>query len=121
MLPDGIHADVPQAVCYNGPPVFPRKNFMSPRPKKPRNCCPDHPAGRVFKPVSIPMNELTSVTLFLDEMEALHLCDGQSLTQEEAGMKMGVSRGTIQRLVTSGRKKMVDAIVNCHALVIDEG
>ena len=93
---------------------------MSPRPKKPRNCCHEHPTGRVFKPTSIPLKELTMVTLYIDEMEALHLCDGQGLTQEEAGQKMGVSRGTIQRLVTSGRKKMVNAIVNCQALVIDK-
>ena len=93
---------------------------MSPRPKKPRNCCHEHPAGRVYKPTSIPMKDLVRVILFLDEMEALHLCDGQGLTQEEAGLKMGVSRGTIQRLVSSGRKKMVNAIVNCHALVIDD-
>jgi len=66
------------------------------------------------------MKDLVRVILFLDEMEALHLCDGQGLTQEEAGLKMGVSRGTIQRLVSSGRKKMVNAIVNCHALVIDD-
>ncbi|NOR50247.1 MAG: DUF134 domain-containing protein [Desulfuromonadales bacterium] len=94
---------------------------MSPRPKKPRNCCHEHPAGRVFKPTSIPMKELTKVVLFLDEMEALRLCDGEGLTQEEAGLQMGISRGTIQRLVSSGRKKMVNAIVNCHALVIGEG
>jgi predicted DNA-binding protein (UPF0251 family) len=92
---------------------------MSPRPKKPRNCCHAHPAGKVFKPTKTPLKELTLTTLFIDEMEALHLCDGQGFTQEEAGRKMGVSRGTIQRLVTIGRKKIVDAIVNGQALVVD--
>jgi len=38
-------------------------------------------------------------------MEALRLCDRDGLTQEEAGQKMGVSRGTIQRIITIAREK----------------
>jgi predicted DNA-binding protein (UPF0251 family) len=57
----------------------------------------------------------------IDELEALRLCDSQGLSQEDAGMQMGVSRGTVQRLVTSGRKKVVDTILNGQALVIEIG
>jgi predicted DNA-binding protein (UPF0251 family) len=65
------------------------------------------------------MNDLTRVVLFHDEVEALMLCDERGLTQEETGQKMGVSRGTVQRLVASGRKKLIAAIVAGHALVVE--
>lgn len=32
---------------------------------------------------------------------------------------MAVSRGTVQRLVTSGRHKLITALVDCRALLID--
>lgn len=93
---------------------------MSPRPKKPRNClCPHHLRGSlVIKPAGIPTKDLEKVVLGLDELEALRLCDGEGLSQVEAGERMSVSRGTVQRLVASGRKKIIDAIVNSQALVI---
>ena len=43
------------------------------------------------------------------------------MTQEEAGRSMGVSRGTIQRIVTLARHKVAEAITGGHALVfVDE-
>jgi predicted DNA-binding protein (UPF0251 family) len=65
------------------------------------------------------MSDLEQVVLFHDEVEALLLCDARGLTQEDAGRKMGVSRGTVQRLVTSGRKKLIGAVTEGHALVIE--
>ncbi len=92
---------------------------MSPRPKKPRRChCPRRPAEIIFKPAAVPLSELQQVILLHDEIEALLLCDERGLTQAEAGRKMDVSRGTVQRLVTSGRKKLIGAIFAGHALVI---
>jgi len=95
---------------------------MSPRPKKFRNCnCPHRPAGaHMFKPSGIPTSELEKVFLPLDELEALRLCDNQGLSQEDAGKKMGISRGTVQRLVKNGRKKIIYAILQGSALVIAE-
>ena len=61
---------------------------------------------------------LEKVQLPFDELEALRLCDHEGLSQTEAGNRMGISRGTVQRLVTSGRKKVIETIVNCKALVI---
>ena len=94
---------------------------MSPRPKKKRNCnCPHRlPGNTILKPAGIPTKDLEKIVLELDELEAMRLCDGEGQSQEATGSLMSVSRGTIQRLVTSGRKKTVDAIVNCHALVIN--
>lgn len=66
------------------------------------------------------MSKLKKVELFRDEMEALRLCDREGMTQEEAGQKMGVSRGTIQRIITIARRKTAEAISEGHALVFVE-
>lgn len=66
------------------------------------------------------MTRMESITLFRDELEALKLCDSDDLTQEEAGKKMGVSRGTVQRILASARKKVARAISECKALVLEE-
>ena len=91
-----------------------------PRPIKHRKC--RHFEGdRVFKPRSIPMPDLQVLTLEVDELEALRLCDLEGLHQSLAGERMGVSRGTVQRLVKSGRETLVRAVVENAALVIGGG
>ncbi len=72
----------------------------------------------MFKPIGTPISHLEMVEIDADEMEAMTLCDREAMTQAEAGEQMGVSRGTIQRLVTSGRKKVIDALLNGHVIVI---
>ena len=93
---------------------------MSPRPRKPRICeCPHRlPGSQIFKPAGIPLKDLVRIELYPDELEALRLCDKEGLTQAGAGVRMAVSRGTVQRLVTSGRCKLITALVESHALVI---
>jgi predicted DNA-binding protein (UPF0251 family) len=93
---------------------------MSPPNKKHRNCsCPFREEGSfVFKPAGTPLKVLERMRLYRDELEALHLCDGLGLTQQDAGVRMGVSRGTVQRLVTSGRKKTVNALTEGQALIV---
>ena len=92
---------------------------MSPRPRKPRTCCPSRrPNDHMFKPAGTPTSKLQKLELEADELEALTLCDRDGLTQAEAGEQMGISRGTVQRLVTSGRKKIVVALLEGYALII---
>lgn len=91
-----------------------------PRSKKPRTCQCRFRA-RAYKPTGIPLADLPQIVLARDELEALKLCDGDDLTQEQAGRRMGVSRGTIQRLLASGRKKASQALSTGSALVFDEG
>lgn len=92
---------------------------MSPRPRKPRHCCPSRrPSDLTFKPAGTPLSKLKTVELNADELEAISLCDRDALTQTEAGEQMGISRGTVQRLVTSGRKKVIEALLSGHALII---
>ncbi len=50
------------------------------------------------------------LTLSPQELEALRLVDGEGLTQEEAGKRMQVSRGTVWRLIDRARKEIVQAL-----------
>jgi len=91
---------------------------MSPRGKKPRNCrCKFK--GKAFKPTCVPMSEVEQVPLLREELEALKLCDLDDLTQAEAGEKMGVSRGTIQRTLATARKKVARALSKGQAIVFE--
>ncbi len=91
-----------------------------PRPRKPRTCICPHGAGyaAIYKPAGAPLKEIEVVTLAHDELESLHWCDGEGKSQEQAGICMGVSRGTVQRLLSSARRKVAQAIVGQKALAI---
>ena len=52
------------------------------------------------------------------ELEALRLVDLEGLSQEEAGERMGVSRGTVWRLVQSARKKTAQALTEGRTIRI---
>ena len=88
-----------------------------PRPRKHRKCR-HHTGDRVFKPRSIPMPDLEVLFLGEDELEALRLCDLEGLHQALAGDSMGVSRGTVQRLLKNGRATLVRAVAENAALII---
>jgi predicted DNA-binding protein (UPF0251 family) len=89
------------------------------------------PRGRFPKPVTIP--NPAKITKFIPEptttttntitlepagLEALRLVDLEGLSQEQAGTKMGVSRGTIWRLVKSARKKVAQALTEGRPLTV---
>jgi predicted DNA-binding protein (UPF0251 family) len=91
---------------------------MSPRIKKPRSCTCKF-KGKAFKPTCIPMSEVEQIPLLREELEALKLCDLDDLTQEEAGARMGVSRGTVQRILSAARKKTAMALSKGKAIVFE--
>jgi len=97
--------------------VHMHSGYVKMRNKKTRNCR-DLEHSCVFKPTGIPLNALEIVNLIHDEFEAMRLCDKEGHNQEEAGKEMGISRGTVQRLLYSGRKKIVDALLNAKAINI---
>ena len=92
---------------------------MSPRPKKARRCQGGF-CGKAFKPTGTALPDLNKITLYRDELEALRLCDLEGLFQEQAGEKMGISRGTIQRILTSARRKTAEALSTGAALVFED-
>lgn len=92
---------------------------MAPFIKKLRFCrCFDK--ADYFKPRGIPLDTLQVNELALDELEATRLCDLEELTQEMAAEKMKISTSTLQRLLYSGRKKIIDALCNSKALKISK-
>ena len=59
--------------------------------------------------------------LSVEEVEALRLVDLLGLTQEEAAARMGVSRKTLWRDLTSARRRLVEALINGWAIQISGG
>ena len=75
-----------------------------------------------FLPV-VPPNLIDKVNknpifLYYDELEAIRLVDHENLTQEQAGVAMEGSRGTIWRLVQSARSNILTSILEGQALYI---
>lgn len=90
-----------------------------PRPKKPRYCR-RFTGFNLFKPAGIPLSQIEIIEIGLDELEALALCDYEGLHQEQAADAMDISRGTVQRLLQSGRKQVLDALIHGKAIAIQE-
>jgi predicted DNA-binding protein (UPF0251 family) len=86
--------------------------------------------GRFPKPISIekvptvdkftptPQRNPEPIYVELAELEALRLVDLEGLSQEEAGERMGISRGTVWRLIQSARKKTAQALTEGRPVLI---
>ena len=95
------------------------KNFVG-RPQKCR-FVEESPSITYYKPRGIPMSELDVVDLTIDEFEAIRLADYKGLYQIDAAKKMGVSRQTFGRIITSARKKISEGLMMGKAIKIDGG
>ncbi len=95
------------------------KELIMGRCKKER-CCRELGGTRLFKPRGVPGRELIINNIEIDEFEAMRLCDLEGKSQIEAAEAMGVSRGTIQRLLIKGRKKVVESLLNNKGLLIED-
>ena len=65
-----------------------------------------------------PARNLAPIFIDVAELEAFRLVDLEGLSQEEAGTKMGISRGTIWRLLQSARRKTAQALTEGRPLQI---
>ncbi|MBN1368865.1 MAG: DUF134 domain-containing protein [Dehalococcoidaceae bacterium] len=74
-----------------------------------------------FKPQGIPMRFLEEVSLSFEEIEAVRLKDMEGLEQEQAAVRMQISRPTFQRILASARNKIATAILNGNAIRIEGG
>jgi uncharacterized protein len=79
------------------------------------------PAVTYFRPVGVPATCAGVVRLLTEEAEAVRLKDGECMEQDEAAAVMGVSRPTFQRVLTSARRKISDALVHGKAVRIGGG
>ncbi len=91
-----------------------------PRPRKRRRVWHD-PKPAIFKPVGVPLDQLKSITLLHEELEALRLVDMEERYHQEAAEQMNVSRSTLQRIVSEARYKVVQALTEGAALHIEGG
>ena len=79
------------------------------------------PRSFLFKPCGVSLRELQETCLTLDELEAIRLADLEEFYQEEAALRMGVSRQTFGNIIRSAHAKIADALVNAKALKIAGG
>jgi len=79
------------------------------------------PAVTYFKPRGIPLRALDEVVLTVEGLEALRLSDIEEMDQGAAALRMGISRQTFGRILTTARKTVSAAIVKGMGLRIEGG
>jgi uncharacterized protein len=93
-----------------------------PRSRTPRKIS-NLPEIKGFKPYGGNANnsKTSSVTLLLEEYEALKLCDFDLNNHMESSEIMGVSRPTFTRIYASALKKIAQAFVEGRGIIIEGG
>lgn len=79
------------------------------------------PVVKGFRPFGRFRGIRDKVFLSLDEYEAIRLLDYEDLNQEEAAVKMQVSRPTLTRIYERARKKYAKALIEGSMLLIEGG
>lgn len=71
----------------------------------------------------MPKGDISSevIVLYIEELEAIRLVDLEKKEQTESADEMQISRGTLQRILTSARTKIADSLVYGKKLVISGG
>ena len=95
------------------------KSYM-PRPKNFRFVSTP-PKMLGYKPFGIPRVHLDTVKLQFDEYESIRLLDYEGLNQEEAAVKMNISRPTLTRVYESARRNIAKAFVEGKMILIEGG
>lgn len=91
-----------------------------PRPHK-RRIVERLPVIDYFKPAGIPLAGLDEVILRVDELEAIRLKDYEGLDHAASAEKMQVSRPTFHRILSSGHRKVAEALTKGKAIRIEGG
>lgn len=74
----------------------------------------------IRKIIPYPLKNPTPLELTYPEYEVLRLSEIEKKKQEEVARIMKTSRGTVWRLLESGREKLVRAVVEGRPLLITE-
>lgn len=74
-----------------------------------------------FKPAGVPMREIESIILTMEEMEAIRLSDVEKLSQAAAAEQMGVSSPTFNRVLMRAHHKIGTALWQGKGLRIEGG
>jgi uncharacterized protein len=73
-----------------------------------------------FKPQGTRLNQIETINLTVEELEALRLKNVKNLNQIDCANKMKTSQSTFQRILSSAYKKISDALINGKAIKIDK-
>ncbi|NLC47834.1 MAG: DUF134 domain-containing protein [Tenericutes bacterium] len=92
--------------CGKGRPGRVRRVGMMPRCKR-------------YGPINNDFSE--TITMSVDEYEAIRLIDELGLNQEEASNQMNIARTTVQSIYATARKKLADSLINQKELYIEGG
>jgi uncharacterized protein len=79
------------------------------------------PVIKGFRPFGVCAENKQQIVISLDEFEAIRLLDYLNMNQEEASLKMQISRPTLTRIYEKARLKYATALVEGCALVIEGG
>jgi predicted DNA-binding protein (UPF0251 family)/predicted Fe-Mo cluster-binding NifX family protein len=90
------------------------------RPSKCKTVC-FVPGVTYFKPAGVPLRGLEENRLSMEELEAVRLRDIECLDQAACAIKMNISRPTFQRVLSSARKNITEALLSGKALRIQGG
>lgn len=74
-----------------------------------------------YKPIGVSSSNLDSISLQLEEYEAIRLADYENLKQEDAAISMNVSRPTFTRIYNSARKKIAQSFIEGKTLLFKGG
>lgn len=74
-----------------------------------------------FVPEGNLQNNDIVIYMTLEELEAIRLMDLVELDQIKSAEKMNISRGTMQRILNSARKKVADSLINGKKIIISGG
>ncbi len=74
-----------------------------------------------YKPFGIPARDLQSVILLYEELEAIRLVDYEGLLQDEAAVKMNISRPTFTRLYNKAHRTIAKAFIEGKVILIKGG
>lgn len=91
-----------------------------PRPKRQRKVALP-PVMKGFQPFGCSGDARAAVHLHHEEYEALRLADYSGLSQQEAAVRMDVSRPTFTRIYDAALKKIAQAFVETRAIVLEGG
>lgn len=95
---------------------------MSPRKHRPRKVS-DPPVISGMKPygLKLPTEKKEAMFLYLEEYEALRLCDYDGMNHQDASLMMNVSRPTLTRIYIKARQKIATALVEGRQIIIEGG
>lgn len=77
-----------------------------------------NPTVSFFKPQGIPLTNLKTIELSLEEIESYRLRYIENLDQRQAAQKLSTSTSTYQRLLYSACQKIAEALTTGKALKI---